>query len=877
MITRLKQAVTPTFMYGLMAFLLPISIMMITYASLGIYWGSERSILASDSYAQFSNFHASFNNMLHGKQSLFYTWNSSLGLNYYALISYYLGGIFTPLVFFFDNTNIPDALYLLTLLKIGSASLAFWYYALKRFNIQPLLQVGLAISYSLMSFITAHSELIMWLDAFIYLPLIILGIDRLLAKQSPVLLFVSYFLLFVSNFYFGFIIGVYSFLYYAIQVISTWQETKKTISHYMITSLLAGGASMVMILPTILDLRSNGEELNELTNLKTAATGFWDIVIKNMVGVYDTTKYDSIPFIYIGLLPLLFCLFFFLSTKVDKKQKLAFLILFGVISLSFYFEPLNLFWHGFHSPNMFLFRYSFTFSFTIIMLAGKSLVIFTKEETPKLLLSGLILNLAFILAYTIHPFDHYTYLTSQHLVMTLLFLGLYLFSLIFFQIFPTKPEQKKWISIPKSLAIMLLLTIIAEATVNTHGTLNGIKDDWHYASRSLYSDTHPDYQKIIEQTYTTKSNEFYRIETLDPISANDSINYGYSGISQFSSIRNRPSSSLLNTLGFRSRGTNLNIRYQNNTLLMDSLFGITYNHSQQPITKFGFEKSSQNNSYQMWHNRYALSLGILTDSNLFQTDLPKNDNLTAQQNLTNQLSQRDDHFYEFTLPTLSATTNSLVTTDSGKTTFKAKSVDKPQVITWTLTVPAHKQVYFSLFPTDLYQLKNASVELTINGNTRQTPLKTTGQYLDLGFYPKQTPLTFSVSFSGADQITVIQPPVVLLDTDTYQKAFTALAKKQVPFQVKGRSATADIHAKEDQLLFTTIPYDKGWHAYLDGQKIPIKAYQKALITVKVPKGRHVLTFKFLPAGFKLGLALLFLCSSLFYWYQRKFKQKRRSL
>ncbi len=38
-----------------------------------------------------------------GKQSIFYTWNASLGLNYLALISYYLGGIFTPLVLFFPN------------------------------------------------------------------------------------------------------------------------------------------------------------------------------------------------------------------------------------------------------------------------------------------------------------------------------------------------------------------------------------------------------------------------------------------------------------------------------------------------------------------------------------------------------------------------------------------------------------------------------------------------------------------------------------------------------------------------------------------------------------------------------------------------------
>ena len=109
----------------LASFFIPFLIMAIIYLSIGIYPGSSRSVLASDAFSQFSNFHASFNNVLHGKQSLFYTWNASLGLNYLSLISYYLGGLFTPLVFSFNNQNMPDALYFLTLLKIGSAGLSF--------------------------------------------------------------------------------------------------------------------------------------------------------------------------------------------------------------------------------------------------------------------------------------------------------------------------------------------------------------------------------------------------------------------------------------------------------------------------------------------------------------------------------------------------------------------------------------------------------------------------------------------------------------------------------------------------------------------------------------------------------------------------------
>ena len=80
------------------------------------------------------------------------------------------------------------------------------------------------------------------------------------------------------------------------------------------------------------------------------------------------------------------------------------------------------------------------------------------------------------------------------------------------------------------------------------------------------------------------------MERLLPQTGNDSMKFNYYGISQFSSVRNRLSSSLLDRLGFQSKGTNLNLRYQNNTIIMDSLLGIKYNLSEGPLNKFGFTK-----------------------------------------------------------------------------------------------------------------------------------------------------------------------------------------------------------------------------------------------------------------------------------------------
>ncbi len=61
--------------------------------------GSDTTILASDGFHQYVIFNQTLRNTLHGDGSLFYTFSSGLGLNFYALSSYYLGSFLSPIVF----------------------------------------------------------------------------------------------------------------------------------------------------------------------------------------------------------------------------------------------------------------------------------------------------------------------------------------------------------------------------------------------------------------------------------------------------------------------------------------------------------------------------------------------------------------------------------------------------------------------------------------------------------------------------------------------------------------------------------------------------------------------------------------------------------
>lgn len=868
--TKIKEFLRKNGWYMLASFFIPVLIMILVYYSRGIYWNSSTSILSSDSFSQYSNFHLSLKHVFSGKASPFYTFDLGMGLNYYAFMSYYLGGIFTPLICLFDSSNIPNALYILTLIKLGAAGLTFWIYAKNTFKINRLLITGLSTAYCLMSFTVAQSEIVMWLDAMVWLPLVILGINRVIDYKRPRLLFFSYFILFISNYYFGFMIGLFSFMYFLVIYFANFSKNKSTFKPYIITSLLSGIASLVMILPMYLDLKVNGEQLSPITMTKTDATSWWDLIVKNMIGVYDTTQYNSIPFIYIGILPLLFCLFYFISRKFDLKHKLGFGTIAIFIIASFYFTPLDLMWQGFHFPNMFLFRYAFLLSFLVIMLAGYGLEKYEKEDTPIILFIGIVLLIAYTLAYFVHSPETYKYVKVQNFALSIIFLIAYL--LIFaIQLLPL-PKKLPF----KIYSIILLILMCGEAGANSYYMIHALGKEWGFPETEQYNGNRKPIQALVDESNKLNKGIFYRLENLDQISTNDSIAFQYPGLDLFSSVRNRNSSALFNNLGFKADGTALNSRYANNTLLMDSLIGMRYNISLTDINKFGFKQVDKAKNFKLYENKYALPLGVQTTDKILSTKLYPSDNLSSQENLINSLANKKLKYYKLVSPELLSEEGGSINQIDGINISKVK-VDPGKVLTLTysIDVPKGKQAAVSLFPTSNTGTGSACVTSDYNAG-HWTEIGLNGQYYNIGYFKKDTTVEFTVHISGVEnEFEMITPLVLLTDIPNYKSAMKQLDKQGVDFKVDGRKATATVNMKGDNnTIFTTIPYDKGWNAYVDGKKVEIRPYRNGVVTFKVPKGKHKIELSYFPPGLKLGIVLLIVGLVGFFLYDSKLENRK---
>ena len=308
----------------------------------------------------------------------------------------------------------------------------------------------------------------------------------------------------------------------------------------------------------------------------------------------------------------------------------------------------------------------------------------------------------------------------------------------------------------------------AEAAVNTNSMIHGILDDWNYASRSLYTEPHPEIKTLVDAS-KKDSDTFYRLENLDPVSPNDSINYGYSGISMFSSIRNRNSSSYLDTLGFRSRGTNLNIRYNNNTLLMDGFTGIKYNIAKTTVALINTASNPSNKRTTTLcnENSNAVPLAFKAPLTINKIEQPIGDNLTSQTNLMNALSGLNQSFFTFYKPTLKSQQNTKITTTTNGVTYSETANNQPKELTWEVKYreyPSISQPVSNEFRT----VRSSTATITVNGVSRKSQINITGQYYDLGYYPQDTTVTFTASFYGTKEVSFMEPQVVGLDVVAYQ-------------------------------------------------------------------------------------------------------------
>lgn len=261
------------FIYSI-SFLIPATFLTLIFISLGICPFGNNTALVVDMDGQYIDFLSYFKTIILENNNFLYSFSQTLGGNMFGFSSYYLFSPFNLICLPFSRETMPIAVTIIIILKISLSGLTFNIFLKNEsksyYNLTSLL---FSTAYALMAYNTAYYYTIIWLDGIILLPLVILGINKIINGQKSIIYTIFLFLSILTNYYIGFMILIFSFLYFTYILLrsSSLKDIKlcksKEVKKFILSSIFTCGISMFLTLPVLLSLLGSKIQSNMDTKI----------------------------------------------------------------------------------------------------------------------------------------------------------------------------------------------------------------------------------------------------------------------------------------------------------------------------------------------------------------------------------------------------------------------------------------------------------------------------------------------------------------------------------------------------------------------------------------------------------------------------------
>lgn len=800
---------------SIIVFLLSCASMTVIYMLTKIYPFGSKTILTMDMSGQYVNYLAYFRNIFYDGANIFYDFSMNLGSNCYGLFAYYMSSPLNIILCFFKQENITEAILLLNIIKVGLCAAMMTMFLSKTTKLNKSSIIILSIMYSLMSYNIVYSQNIMWLDGAIYLPLVILGIENIIKKQKYLTYVISLFLVIVSNFYVGYMVGIFSVIYTILRIIietkknnlkAIWKENKETIKVYVKSTIIALLLSMIILLPVLFNLLNSKAEIGESKFSIDAYYTPLEAVSKIIIGSFNNNELAfGAPNIYCGSLCLLMAILYFVNTKIENKEKIVYLFLVIGIILCFIIVPLNLIFHMLQSPVWFPFRYSFIFSFLLIILAAKNMEQIEGIKFDTILKVQVLLVFIMMLLSKLN----YSYITNMNTIITIMFV--FITGLIYFY------SKNKGRIYKTSLIILIMIEMILNGYQITKQIVYVEKENFNFSYNKI--------QSTINE-YKSKENDFYRIESKVLRSMNDPMLYHYNGFAHYSSTSGKDNKNFLTNFGIRH---NLIVENASDTTLpMSSLLGIRY-YIANPKKNFTqnlewFNKINENEHVAVLENKYALNLGFMISDKVKEVTL-ENDAPLKNQN-------------ELFLKML----------DIQETIFEEREIKNIEQI----ENKNNEELYLEY--SIEYATSKESVKIYFDDELQEKYSESNENSNNVIYVPKTVKnIKIEVAEEDKDKFKL---KLYSFSKENFEKAYEKISQNQLNVENnKANYIKGTIKAENDGILLTSIINDKGWTVKVDGKKVKTQTIAENLLAIDLKQGEHIIEFSYMPTGFGAGVLL----------------------
>jgi uncharacterized membrane protein YfhO len=903
--------------------------MFFAYMMFKVWPAGGRSVLCLDLNAQYVYYHIYMRDALFGSESILYSWSRNFSGEFIGIIGYYLFSPFNLLVWIFPVSHVTEGLLLMIVTKIGFIAVTMAVYLSVWRGFGKYTTIMFSVMYALCGYSIVQTMNPMWLDGVMILPLVVMGIEALLKDGKYKLLIFSLFYSFVTCFYIGYMIGIFAALYFIYYGLTSRRLNKKSnvvlllkrSGLFSLSAIISVLMSAFILLPVYASLSLGKFEFSTPDYSFKTNFAVFDMTRKLFMNSYDTVRMEGLPFIFVGTLALVMIGAYFFCGRVRRLRRLGGALLMASLITSMVIRPVDMMWHGGQMPNWLPYRYSFMLGFLILAFGAEAFEHIRK--IPRAAIWGTLIYFGTLLVYWWGADTFMSGLGNDGRDVfenrsTLIPAAL---MLVVFTVYVTLAKNKihskqKY----NGFAMILVALVSVEMTYGTLYALNAQNIDITYSERESWESIVATREITDELNRTMRENgEFYRMEKNFMRAANDSMAVRMRGVTHSSSMLNANAIHAMNGFGYAARSHSG--RYWGATPLTDDIFGFKYTLS-APTRHHSSVNSVDDITIST--NDDALPIAYLVDLEVLEHRLVAGDVFNNQSrlltmmlgdNVVDEGLETVNPYFERVTPHTRAPDNLSEEAIGQYTGWRRTAQGVNAHIEYSFIADADGDVYL-YFPSAFERRTNLWLRRYDDDNHPfmegfNTNIGPQPEFLGQMYETDHHHIQYIGWFREGERymITVSLPAegdVMFFREENFMRMNLSRLEADVA-RIHEMNANSTFRAvnnrhlrittdhDEERLLFTSIPMEPGWRAYVNGERVDIEgivnwtqhvtaeyvvddegnrvkdehgndiiskeAYDiehSAFIAVIVPPGVNTIELRFFPNMMPVGIALTFM-------------------
>lgn len=842
----------------------------------------DTTVLRMDLYHQYGPLFVELFDRVTNHETFLYSWISGGGSSFLGNYFNYLSSPLNIIIFLFDRNQMPFAISTIVAVKCMLSAGAFTLYIKKSQKRHSFASAAFGVFYSFSAYMLAYFWNIMWLDGMIMLPLIVLGIENIINKGKCTLYIISLIYLMYSSYYIGYMMCIFSVLYFLAYFVISFNSNKidnnfvssqkisfkklfnnKFINRgfqFAVSSLFVGAICAFFLIPVYKVLSGCSATSDDFpTEIKSYFTVL-DFLQSHFAALDTTIRSsgnDVLPNVYCGILTLILIPLFVVNRRIHFREKFAYIVLLLILFVSFNTNYLNFVWHAFHFPNDLPYRFSFMYSFILLVVALKALSHLKDMGIKEI---GFV-SFAWIAFIAISQELKTNKMSDFTIYATIAFIIVW--TAILFIIKSRKLNR----FVISTLIIAASFCEVIIADTNAFGFNQKL---------SNYNENYNTYVNSVE--YIDENDKgFYRTELCHLNTRMDPCLYGYQGMSNFSSMAYENYSRLQYSLGMYGNRIN-SYTYNTQTPVYNLMYSIKYliynGEDVKPSTDlYTRVYESEDFSSTIYQNDYFLPVSYCVNSAIDVWDTTEGNPFQIQADFFTLATGFSDVFVQAEY--LSTEYNEMYGDDITENGIYQlnKLSDASGEVKIKLKATQNGNMYIYLSSSNITNINCNRNDEYISQNI-ETPY-----ILDLGHYNAGETAEISIDSTAINSDSAsLEIYAYSLNKNVLNEGYKRLLNHS--FEITDYSDTkikGTISVDENSTLYSSIPYDTGWSVYIDGDKQETFEIGNSQLGVMIKAGEHTVEYKYRPNGITAGAVISAAALAAFAGYEIiKKKNKARS-